>query len=614
MSESGRPACRVAFQPIGKRAEVPAGSTVLEAARRAGLPLAADCGGQGTCGQCRVTVSAGPVSAPKEAEVRLAAAGLLGPGERLACRVEVEGDLSVHVPGSSLFSDQRLQAEGTTRHVVVAPFVRSVPVSPEPPSREDSRADLERVTDALGRETGITDPWAEPAVVRQLSALAREQNWQLTAHLRDREIVGFSALERGAVGLAVDLGSTKVAGYLVDLATGAELAAGGTPNPQIAYGEDVVSRLGHASRSPEGARELAAVLRDTVDALAGELAQRAGVGRDQIADACLVGNTAIVHLILELPTGPLAVSPFVSATSAPVECKARELGLTLAPGAYAHVLPAVGGFVGADHTAMILASGLDRFDGTALGVDIGTNTEVVVTCPAREQFLSASCASGPAFEGAHMRDGMRAAPGAIESVRLTAEGPEVKTVGGAPAVGICGSGIVDAVAELRRTGTLDDRGRFDREAPGVRRGPSGDEFVLVPGERSGTGRDIVITQKDVSEIQLAKGAIAAGIATLMEAARVAPEDVDEVVVAGAFGSYLNLESARAVGLLPRLPRARYVQVGNAAGEGAKLALVSRAERGRAGEIGRRLRHVELNNQPGFSRTLTRALRFPDTAT
>jgi uncharacterized 2Fe-2S/4Fe-4S cluster protein (DUF4445 family) len=537
--------------------------------------------------------------------------GLLVPGERLACRVRVEEDLSVHVPGSSLFSAQRLQAEGRTRTVAVDPFVRSVPVAAEPPSREDGRADLERVVQALGAEPGIPAPRAEPAVLRQLSPLARERNWQLTAHLRDGEIVGFSLGGRGAVGLAVDLGSTKVAGYLVDLATGAELAAGGTPNPQIAYGEDVVSRLGHASRSREGARELASVLRDTVDALAGELAQRAGVARDQIADACLVGNTAIVHLLLELPAGPLSVSPFVSATSFPMDCKAREIGLTLAPGAYVHVLPAVGGFVGADHTAMILASELDCFEGTALGVDIGTNTEVVVTCPARQQFLSASCASGPAFEGAHMRDGMRAAPGAIESVRLTPDGPRVETIGDALPVGICGSGIVDAVAELRRTGILEDRGRFRRDTPGVRRGTRGDEFVLVPGERSGTGRDVVITQKDVSEIQLAKGAIAAGIATLMEAARVAPGEVDEVVVAGAFGSYLNLESARAIGLLPRLPRARYLQVGNAAGEGAKLALLSRAERRRAGEIGRRLRHVELNNQPGFRSALTRALRFPE---
>ncbi|MHB8767032.1 MAG: ASKHA domain-containing protein, partial [Deferrisomatales bacterium] len=391
---------------------------------------------------------------------------------------------------------------------------------------------------------------------------------------------------------------------------GEELAAAGTANPQLAYGEDVVSRLAHAQRSPQGARELAAVLRGALDALAGDLAERAGVARRRIVDACLVGNTAIVHLLLELPVGPLAAAPFVSATTAPVDLKARELGLTLAPGAWAHLLPGVGGFVGADHVAMVLAAGLDRSPGAAVGIDIGTNTEIVVARPDRGVLLAASCASGPAFEGAHIRDGMRAAPGAVEAVRLTPAGPEVRTVGGAPALGLCGSGIVDAVAELRRTGAIDDRGHLGPDAPGVRSAPGGREFVLVPGDRTGHGRDVVVTQADVVEIQLAKAAIFAGIETLLEVAGLAAVDVAEVVVAGAFGSYLNLASAEAIGLVPRLAGARYVRAGNAAGEGAKLALVSGAERRRARELGRRLRHVELNDQPGFRRRLALALRFP----
>lgn len=592
---------------------MPAGATVLEAARRAGIPLAADCGGQGTCGQCRVTILAGETSAPEAAEELLAAAGVLSPGERLACRVRMAGPVSVQVPRTSLFSGQRLQTAGAARPLAVEPMVRAYPVACAPPSREDSRSDLDRVTDALEVAAGLRDLRADPAVVRELSALARRTDWRFTAHLRGDEIVGVTAPGEGSLGLAVDLGSTKIAGYLVDLESGQELAAAGTVNPHIAYGEDVVSRLGHVLRRQEGAQELAAVLRQTLNDLAGELAERAGADRRRIADACLVGNTAVVHLLLELPVGQLAAAPFVCATSAPVDLKARDLGLELAPGAWVHFLPAVGGFVGADHVAMVLASELDRCAGAAVGIDIGTNTEIAVVRPDRGLFFSASCASGPAFEGAHIRDGMRAAPGAVEAVRLTADGPEVRTVDGAPALGLCGSGIVDAVAELRRVGTIDERGHLRPDAPGVRSGLEGREFVLVPGTRTGHGQDVVVTQGDVVQIQLAKGAIFAGVATLMGVARLAEDEVGEVIVAGAFGSYLNLESARAIGLLPCLPRARYLPVGNAAGEGAKRALLSVAERRRAREIGRRFRHVELSSHSGFSGALARAMRFGEIA-
>jgi len=427
----------------------------------------------------------------------------------------------------------------------------------------------------------------------------------------------------------VDLGTTKIAGYLVDLETGEELAADGVMNPQIAYGEDVIARLAHAARDPGGSRRLAEAVRAAINDLAGSLAADAGVARDQIAAASIVGNTAMHHLLLALPTRQLSVSPFVPATSRPLDVRARDLGLELAPGAYVQLPPCVSGFVGADHVAMVLATGLDRADRVAVGLDIGTNTEIALCkpgapgapdvpgasrVPGRAALISASCASGPAFEGAHIHDGMRAADGAIEDIRLTPDGAELRVVGNTRPVGICGSGIVDAIAELRRTGRVNERGRLRADAPGVRRGRHGRdrlEFLLAPAADTGNGKDIVITQGDIDEIQLAKGAIAAGVRVVLQATGTDPDSVEEVIVAGAFGTYLNLDSALDIGLLPRLPRARYRQVGNAAGAGAKATLLSVTERDRARRIAEHVNYVELTTFPGFQRQFAHSMLFPN---
>lgn len=304
------------------------------------------------------------------------------------------------------------------------------------------------------------------------------------------------------------------------------------------------------------------------------------------------------------------IRPIDAAASAALEIKARDIGLDAAAGAYVHVLPCVRGFVGADHVAMILASDLDRKPHVAVGVDIGTNTEIAVVRPDRRTLTSASCASGPAFEGAHISHGMRAATSAIEAVRIERSGVIVKTIGNAAPVGLCGSGIVDAIAEMHRTGVISGRGRINADAEGVRRTDQGLAFVVVPAERSGTGREIVVTQRDVSEIQLAKGAVAAGMESLVAATETKREDIEEVIIAGAFGSYLNLESALGIGLLPRFPNARYVQVGNAAGVGAKIALLSLAERERARNIAKHAGYVELTTFPGFNRQFAMSMSFP----
>jgi uncharacterized 2Fe-2S/4Fe-4S cluster protein (DUF4445 family) len=598
------------FEPIGKRVDVTPGTSLLDAARQAGIGLASVCGGEGTCGRCRVVIMSGYVTPPADADRRFLSQLELVSGQRLACRCQAYSDVKVHVPKASLVTDQRLQLDGQARQLQIDQTIRAYEVEVPAPTLHDLRADLERVVDGLETAYGLRKLSAEPPIMTELSTRARQTGWHLTAYVRSHEIVGFAAPGRRPLGLAVDLGTTKIAAYLIDLETGEELAATGQMNPQIGYGEDVISRLVHANRNDEGKHELARVVREGLNNLIVALAFQAGVDQEQIAEACIVGNTVMTHLLLKLPVHQLAVSPFVAAASSALDVKARDLDLDIALGAYVHILPCVGGFVGADHVAMIIGSDLDRKPHTAIGVDIGTNTEIVLHKPNGKYLTSASCASGPAFEGAHIQDGMRASTGAIEAVLITPDEIKFKTIGDAPAVGLCGSGIVDTAAEMVRHQIVDRRGRLRRDAPHVRKNDHSFELLLVPGERSGTGRDIVMTQKDVSEIQLAKGAIATGLETLLEATHTPREDIKEVVVAGAFGTYLNLDSALDIGLLPRLPNAQYTQVGNAAGVGAKMALLSHKERVRAQQIAKSTGYVELTVYPGFQRRFASSILFP----
>jgi uncharacterized 2Fe-2S/4Fe-4S cluster protein (DUF4445 family) len=608
MSMSTAPTFEIDFQPIGKRVEVEAGSNLLEAAQDAGISLSSSCGGIGNCGQCRVTIINGDVTPPTDDEEYILTEAEIRAGQRLACCVQIHSAVKVDVPKSSLITTQRLQIEGDSGELTLDPLVMAYNLSLTAPTLHDLRADLERVIDALLPPQPNIE--AEPAVVRQLTTLARKHNWQLTAFVRDNELLGIAPAGKHPVGMAVDLGTTKIAAFLIDLATGEELARNGNLNPQIGYGEDVISRLTYAYRTPDGGQIMSGVVHDRLNELLDELVEQAGVTHEQVADVCIVGNTAMTHLLLSLPVRQLARAPYVAATNAALDVKARDVGLTTAPGAYVHILPCLGGFVGADHVAMIMASDLDRPDQVTLGIDIGTNTEIVLAKPTLEYLVTASCASGPAFEGAHISDGMRAAAGAIEAVKLTDTSLQLKTVDDEPAVGLCGSGIVDALAELRRWGLLNDRGRFDKKNPRVRAGRHGAEFLLTPASQSGSGRDVVISQHDVNEIQLAKGAIEAGLEALLKATDTAPEDVTLVVIAGAFGSFLNVKSAIDIGLFPRLPNAHYKQVGNAAGVGAKWALVSRTMRARAQQIAANSEYIELTTFPNFNRLFARGMLFP----
>ncbi|MBZ4658250.1 MAG: ferredoxin [Desulfacinum sp.] len=601
----------ITFLPVGRRLELESGHSLLEAARL----LAADgsdsvdapCGGLGLCGRCRVRILEGPVEPPTAAEKRLLSAEELADGLRLACQAVPRGSLRVEIPPEVLASQPFLQVDGQPLALEPDPPVRRLTVPVRPTGTDRPLSVWQQVERSLSEDHGLETVRIDPALVRNTDPLAA--GTEVTLSLYEDEVIALHwTPPQPPLGLAVDLGTTKIAGYLVELETGRVRVAHGIMNPQIRYGEDVISRLSHALAGREQARTLARLARQAIGQLAAAMIRRLGCSPAAIEDTVIAANTAMTHLLLEWPVAQLAQAPYVAASTAALELKAYELELDFSPGSRVFLVPGMAGFVGGDHTAMILGSDIHTLDGHVLGVDIGTNTEIVLRTPAG--MFCCSCASGPAFEGAHIQHGMRAVQGAICRVRTTPDNAlQFSTIGGGAPLGLCGSAMLDVVRVLREQGILSPTGILDRSHPRVRlgMGDSTPEVLLVEAAATGIGRDIVITQRDLSSIQLAKAAIAAGIALLLDRCGLDPHALDQVIVAGAFGTHLDLESAVAIGLLPQLPPERFRQVGNAAGLGAQRLLISRQERRRAERLARSVRYLELAAQADFPSAFARAL-------
>ena len=597
----------VDLEPIGRRAQVDSALTLLDAAQSAGVELAAVCGGAGSCGKCRVQLIEGELSPPTSDELALFDDGELEAGFRLACQARPLTDVKIDIPPDSLSTQQRLQIEGQESEIDVDPSIAAFDVELSPPTLEDLRADTLRLTDALNDARGTRPVFAQP-VLSDLSTQLREADWSVRVALHCdsiaggeacREVVGVIRRDQPVVGLAVDIGTTKMAAYIVDLTTGRTLAKAGLMNPQIAYGEDVVSRIKYANEHIDGREVLQTRLIEGLNRLVGQLCEEAGVDREQVVDAVVVGNTAIHHLFAGLPVTQLGASPYIASVSEPLNLRADTLGLTLAPGARVYLPPNIAGYVGADHVSMLLATEAWQAKVPTIALDIGTNTEISLAVDGK--LLSCSCASGPAFEGAHIYAGMRAGPGAIEYVQITQEGDvRVQTIGGRPAVGLCGSGILDVVAELRASGILGPTGRLKKDHPRIVDWDGGGAFLLVPEAETGNGHDLLVTRKDINEIQLAKGAIRAGVDVLVKEAGLTYEDLGAFVVAGAFGTYLDLKSATRIGMFPLLPLNRFRQVGNAAGTGARQMLINAGRRRLAASIVDSVRYIELTAHQAFT--------------
>ena len=602
------PSFAVDFEPVGRRMPCQPGDNLLDAAQRAGIVLNATCGGEGVCGCCIVRIMDGQVSPPNLTEEAELGVERLHGGWRLACQTEVLGNVRVHIPPETLATAQRIQTEGQSLPIQLAPAVHAVDVKVPPPGLNDLRSDTSRLRDALTLPV-LTAP---VSVLRAIPNDLRSHAFHVTAFVRGSSLVGLRPPGTSALGLAVDLGTTKLAAYLVDLGSGETLATAGAMNPQIAYGEDVMARISHAINRPGGDEQLRITIIEALNGLARDLCAQAGRSTADIADAVVVGNTAMHHLFLGLPVKQLGLAPYVPAESAALDLSAQDLGLELATGADVHLLPNIAGFVGADHVAMLLGSGMLERSGVILGMDIGTNTEISLVVSGSSmgpgQHFACSTASGPAFEGAHIQHGMRAAPGAIEKVLIHGEQVKLQTIDSQPPVGLCGSGILDLVAQMFKAGIINRRGAFELSAgnPRLRRGAHGPEYILVSAVEN-NGVEITFSRSDVSEIQLAKSAMRTGMHILLQKADLDERDIDTVVIAGAFGTYLDVQSGIDIGMFPHLERERFIQVGNAAGTGARMALLSTAKREQAVQLARHVTYVELTTEPSFSSIFARHL-------
>lgn len=596
---------QVELEPLGRRGHFLSGVPVMEVARQLGVDLISLCGGAGKCGHCKVQIVSGQVSAPTLAEQETLDDKELGNGYRLACQTHTKGDLVVYIPSESLSTPQRIQVEGIEPDVVPEPFVRGYEIRMSAPLLADLRADDHQLIEKMKQQHHVDCTSIDTEVLRKLSTELRSQNWIVHTTMRNSELIAIGPWPSRHLGLAVDLGTTKVAVCLLDLESGKTLASKGIMNPQIAYGEDVITRINRARRGSDEAKRMQKLIVEAINSIAAELSAKVDAGPEQIVDAVVVGNTAMHHLLLRLPVDQLAYAPHVPSVRQALNIKAREVGLSLSPGAYIHLLPNIAGFVGADHVAMVLSTGVFKSKGLVLAVDIGTNTEICLINNGK--MTSVSCASGPAFEGAHIKFGMRATAGAIERLRFVGQEIEYYTIEGQKPIGICGSGILDTMAQLYIAGLLDKDGRMMENHSNFRSYEKGCEFILVNEEECKASAAITITQQDVRQLQLAKAAIRAGIQILLNEANHSEGDIDLIIVAGAFGSYMDISSAIAIGMLPRFPLERFKQVGNAAGAGARIALISQTKRTEAMDIAHQIRYIELAGVHNFGDIFLKAL-------
>jgi uncharacterized 2Fe-2S/4Fe-4S cluster protein (DUF4445 family) len=601
------------FQPSGTRVRVPPGVTVFDAASWNGIAIDSTCGGHGTCKKCKVRIE-GPVPA-SPLDARAFSPDELRAGWRLACRAQADTDLSVEVP--PLVTRPKAATVGVGRQVILRPAAQKRYLELDEPSLSDQQTDLERVLAALDDLELRTDL----AVLRRLGQVLRAADYRVTAVIVDDVLIDVQSGDTTGdlFGIAFDLGTTTVVATLLDLTTGTPLAVASMLSKQQPFGADVITRISAVMMDPAALDTLARLAHETLAELTAEVCASAGVDPAEVCEVALAGNATMTHLALGIDPEPLGVAPFIMSARLLPEVLAADLGLPVHPRARAFCFPAFGAYVGGDITSGLLASGMDRDSRIRLFIDIGTNCEIVLGN--REWLLATAAPAGPAFEGAAIRCGMRAADGAIEVVSMTPDEVTLQVIGDVPPEGLCGSGLVDAVASLVTVGLLDSSGRFIPEeqaaevAPGLagRLTKLGQERVFVlhwRGEPGDVADSIYLSQRDVRELQFAKAAIATGWNILLEEAGLGPGDVQQVLLAGSFGSYLSPASAIRIGLVPKMPALRVVSAGNVAGEGAKMALLSVRERAGALALLQEVRYVELSDRADFNDAFVDQLAFP----
>jgi len=637
VDEEQPPEALIVFTPSGKRGRFPIGTPVLTAARQLGVDIDSVCGGRGICGRCKVLLSEGefaklgirskaehlsPISEPEERFAR--SDDGLSPGQRLSCHTKILGDALIDVPASSQLHRQVVRKTHQSHDLDVNPLVHLHYIEVDEPQLDRPSGDLQRTFEALAAQWQLADLACEPQLLPQLQSCLREGDWRVTVAVRKgREVVGiWPGFRDRVLGVAVDVGSTTLAAHLCDLASGEVLASEGEANPQIRFGEDLMSRVSYAMLHPGGDAEMTHAVREAIDALIAKLTERATAAGDDILELTFVGNPVMHHLLLGISPVELGTAPFALATHGPTTVGARALDIAVNPGARAYVLPCIAGHVGADAAAMLLAEAPWEDDGVTLLVDVGTNAEIILSGHGR--LLAASSPTGPAFEGAQISCGQRAAPGAIEHVRIDPETLEPRfrvigceswsdepgfaaEVGRVGITGLCGTGIIEAIAELFLAGVIESDGRIDGSCAERSARIVADDrthsYVLHEGSPS-----VRIIQNDVRAIQLAKASLYAGVRLLMD--HLGVETLDRIRLAGGFGSQIDVKYALLLGMVPDCALDRVSSAGNAAGTGAVAALLDGDARDAIEHQVRRVEKIETASEPGFQEHFVAAMALP----
>jgi len=586
----------VVFQPMGRRITANPEKAILELALEAGVDIQSTCGGKGLCGKCRVT-PAGPVSEPSSHELNLLKHE--NDGDRLACQTRLLQGGTVWIPEPSRSLKPVILTAGQPVELRMDPLLKVHEIKISPPSLADPEALQDLLQEKLGEEE---KPFSlSLSILKALPKIFKEPKGYVTVVIRQgNEILDISLGHQiQSLGLAVDLGTTTIVAYLFDLKTGLPLAVEAEMNPQVRYGDDVISRIGFCLETPQGKSALSTQVRACVDELAAKACKTANASSRRIMDCVMVGNTAMHHIFLGLDPVFLSQAPYMPVTKQGIDLKARDMGLGFAREAWLHWLPVKAGFVGADTISVALAVRADKVTQPTLILDLGTNGEMILAVPGR--MVCCSTAAGPAFEGGHITYGMRAGSGAIEQVVMDPLSHECKliVIGDGKPIGLCGSGLVSLISQLAAADFITPGGSFNPRmmGPHLRSSPDGLEYVVAFADQCGFDHDLVLTSQDVSEIQLAKGAIRAGVEIMMQELGITK--LGEVLLAGAFGNYLDPQSAQQLGLFPLPDQNRILGVGNAAGTGAVMALISSKERKHADSLSLNMQYLELTTHPDF---------------
>ncbi len=609
---------RVTFQPQGRAVSVLEGTTILEAAAIASLVIDTPCGGAGTCGKCRVQVAQGATE-PSDAERKAFTVAELADGWRLACQTRVDGDMVIHVPTGSLFGgDHQIARDSAVGGPSeVQPAIRKVYVELPAPTLEDPRPDLLRLEEKIGSFN------VDVAMLRHAPGQLRQQGYKGTAVLSDHQLIDLEVGDttQRCFGVAIDIGTTTMVASVLNLCNGRELAIMSRINPQVSFGDDVLSRIQHSASCPHGLEELRQAVVHEIAGMVRALCDEAGIDARFIYEAAFAGNTTMQHLLCGVDPSPLGAVPFAPAYARGMLLSARDMEIPINPHGMCYVFPVIGGFVGGDTVAGMLATRIDELEGPVLMVDIGTNGEIVLAHDG--ELFGASTAAGPAFEGARISCGMRGTRGAIEKVLLDGD-VHLGVIGNVPPMGICGSGLIDLAAEMLRVGIVSREGRLlpTDESPAdvppaladrVRADDNGNTvFVLTEPDGGTTHKPLSLTQRDIRELQLGSGAIRAGISMLLRKVGLRPADLKTILIAGGFGSFIRRGNAQRIGLLPPdVDHKRIHYVGNVSLAGAQWAVLSLEARKHGEELARRTRHVELSVDGDFQAEFAEAMIFPE---